>query len=75
MQWAEEEVDGEQRGFWRCPTPGCTGLGFGFDVFPIDPDYRDDQGRLIYRDDEQKDDDDETGGQPANGAESNNADL
>lgn len=27
---------GEERGFWVCPTPGCAGAGFGFDIFPID---------------------------------------
>lgn len=23
-------------GFWRCGTPGCDGLGYGFDIFPAD---------------------------------------
>lgn len=27
---------GGERGFWVCPTPGCSGAGFGFDIFPID---------------------------------------
>ncbi len=22
-------------GFWRCPTPGCGGAGFTFDIFPV----------------------------------------
>lgn len=39
--WDEEIVDGERDGFWRCPTPGCGGAGFGFDIWPTDPDYVD----------------------------------
>jgi hypothetical protein len=39
--WDEEIVDGERSGFWRCPTPGCGGAGFGFDIWPTDPDYVD----------------------------------
>ena len=26
-------------GFWMCPTPNCSGAGFGFDIFPTDPDH------------------------------------
>jgi len=39
--WDEEIVDGKRDGFWRCPTPGCGGAGFGFDIWPTDPDYVD----------------------------------
>lgn len=21
--------------FWHCPTQGCAGAGFGFDIFPV----------------------------------------
>jgi len=30
--WREE--DG--RGFWCCPVPGCGGMGFGFDIHPVE---------------------------------------
>ena len=29
--WREED-DG---GFWCCPTPGCDGVGFRFDIWPL----------------------------------------
>src|SRR5438105_3242386 len=44
-------------GFWCCPTPDCDGKGFGFDIFPVDPDYRDDNGNKMWCDDDGKDDD------------------
>ena len=34
--WDEQIIDGERSGFWRCPTPGCGGAGFGFDIHPVD---------------------------------------
>jgi hypothetical protein len=61
--WDEEELGGEPRGFWRCPTPGCSGAGFGFDIWPIDPDYIDPQtGEKMWdecEDDEAEWDEDE----------------
>lgn len=29
---------------WVCPTPGCGAAGFGFDILPTDPEYRDEHG-------------------------------
>lgn len=26
-------------GAWCCPIPGCNGVGFGFDIHPVDPDW------------------------------------
>ena len=51
----EDAIESDSPGFWCCPTPGCDGKGFGFDIFPIDPDYRDEQGNLMWM----EDDDDE----------------
>jgi hypothetical protein len=34
-------------GHWCCPTPDCTGAGFGFDIYPLDPDYQDPDGREV----------------------------
>ena len=39
-------------GFWCCPTSGCDGKGFGFDIFPLDPDYRDENGDKMWSSDE-----------------------
>ncbi|HRK29586.1 MAG TPA: hypothetical protein PLD59_00805 [Tepidisphaeraceae bacterium] len=33
----------ESSGDWCCPTPGCNGVGFGFDIFPTDDDWRTDE--------------------------------
>ena len=41
----DDETPGDLPGFWRCPVEGCDGAGFGFDIFPIDPDYIDPDGR------------------------------
>jgi len=57
IQWVEEIVDGEARGFWRCPTPGCDGAGFGFDIFPTDPAWVDPTGQLQFVSDDDEEDD------------------
>ena len=59
IEWRVETcADGEERGFWCCPTPGCGGRGFCFDIFPTDPEYRDEDGNLIWSDDDEESDDD-----------------
>ncbi len=55
IHWVEDAIESDSPGFWCCPTPGCDGKGFGFDIFPIDPDYRDEDGNLMWM----EDDDDE----------------
>ena len=55
----EEETKDGPHGFWCCPTPGCDGKGFGFDIFPTDPDYRDEEGNLMWVSDEADGDEDE----------------
>jgi len=46
-------------GFWCCGTPGCDGKGFCFDIWPTDPEWRDEDGeKVMFFDD---DDDDEEG--------------
>jgi hypothetical protein len=46
---------------WCCPIPGCSGLGFGFDIFPTDPNWVDPTGQLhiVVSDDEDDFDDEE----------------
>ena len=31
MQWKRRGKEG----YWCCPTPGCDGVGFQFDIFPL----------------------------------------
>ena len=45
--------DGTQRGFWCCPIAGCDGRGFCFDIFPTDPDWRDEHGERVWVDDKE----------------------
>jgi hypothetical protein len=53
---------GLQHGFWCCPTPGCDGKGFGFDLLPTDPNYTDENGERLWCEDEGDDQDDESWG-------------
>ena len=59
IHWVDETPDSDAPGFWCCPMPGCDGKGFGFDIFPIDPDYRDEQGNLMWVEDDDDEDYDE----------------
>jgi hypothetical protein len=60
IEWRiEHEADGQVHGFWCCPMRGCDGKGFGFDIFPVDPDYRDENGELMWCSDESDEEDDE----------------
>ena len=53
IQWrVETDADGKAIGFWCCPIPNCDGQGFGFDIFPTDPDYLDSDGEKMWCDDE-----------------------
>ena len=46
-----ETTDG-RHGFWSCPTEGCGGIGFTCDIWPVDPEYRDEEtGELLWVDD------------------------
>jgi hypothetical protein len=45
IEWrVETDAHGRPHGFWCCPTPGCGGRGFGFDILPTDPEYQDENG-------------------------------
>ena len=45
IEWRiERNNKGEAHGFWCCPIAGCDGKGFGFDIFPVDPEYQDERG-------------------------------
>lgn len=48
IEWREHRcADGGIEGFWCCPTPGCDGKGFGFDLLPTDPEYQDEHGGWV----------------------------
>lgn len=60
IEWREStDSDEKRRGYWCCPTPGCGGAGFGFDIFPLDSEYVDPDGRDLgqWVDDESVDED------------------
>jgi hypothetical protein len=58
IEWRVEiGSNGKPHGFWCCPTENCDGRGFGFDIFPIDPDYRDEEGIKMWSSDDDGDDD------------------
>lgn len=35
MQWGRKEGMWSATPIWWCPTPLCSGAGFGFDVHPV----------------------------------------
>jgi hypothetical protein len=56
IEWrVETGADGEPHGFWCCPTPGCDGRGFGFDILPTDPHYQDERGGWCSDDEDDED--------------------
>jgi len=58
IEWRiETGADGAPCGFWCCPTPGCDGRGFGFDILPTDPRYRDERGGWVWDDEDGNGDD------------------
>jgi hypothetical protein len=70
IYWEELDTPKGPEGFWCCPTAGCDGKGFGFDIFPTDPEYRDEQGNLMWIDDgfedsEEEDVVEDEGGDPS----------
>lgn len=49
IEWRVQRCrDGKMRGFWCCPTEGCGGAGFGFDLMPIDPEYVGEDGEPFW---------------------------
>ena len=56
IEWRiETDSDGKPHGFWCCPMPDCDGRGFSFDIWPTDPEYRGEDGRLFVCSDEDDD--------------------
>ncbi len=58
IEWrVRRDWNGQPHGFWCCPIPGCDGMGFGFDIMPVDPDYRDENGEEFWVTDDDESDD------------------
>lgn len=58
IEWRlEPDRHGQMCGWWCCPTPGCDGKGFGFDILPTDRDYEDERGGWVRCDDDEDFDD------------------
>jgi hypothetical protein len=54
IEWRiETNSEGKRQGFWCCPIEGCDGKGFGFDIFPVDPDNDDGRFRWVDNDEEE----------------------
>jgi hypothetical protein len=51
IHWVEDASFGVGGGYWACSTPGCDGKGFCFDIWPTDPEWRDENGEKVWFDD------------------------
>jgi len=58
IHWVPGDPADPGEGFWSCPTPGCDGIGFLFDIWPTDPDWRDEDGQPVCFFDDESDEDD-----------------
>jgi hypothetical protein len=45
-------------GDWCCPTPGCDGVGYGFDIVPSDQDWEDQDGNGWHQIEDEDDESD-----------------
>src|SRR6266567_7324654 len=48
IEWRPIDPANPHEGFWCCPMPGCDGKGFCFDIWPTDPDWRDESGQQVF---------------------------
>jgi hypothetical protein len=56
IEWrVSTNINGQEEGFWCCPVPDCGGVGFGCDILPTDPTYRDEHGGWMQDDDDDED--------------------
>jgi len=52
IEWRVFTLDnGDLHGFWCCPTEGCDGRGFCFDILPLDRDYVGEDGEKVWIED------------------------
>jgi hypothetical protein len=57
IEWRVTDGPDGPHGFWCCPIEGCGGAGFGFDIYPVDPEQAAQFGIMIFDDDEDSDED------------------
>lgn len=75
IEWrVERNSSGQIEGIWRCPTPGCDAIGFGFDILPCDPTYQDEHGGWIQNDEAEDEFDDEFEPPPSDSGKSTDGD-
>jgi hypothetical protein len=70
IEWRiETDHEGNKHGFWCCPIPGCDGKGFCFDIWPVDPEWTDENGNRVvfFDDDDDEEDFDDDNEPPGNG--------
>ena len=61
IEWrVSTDSNGQEEGFWCCPIPDCGGIGFGCDILPTDPTYRDEHGGWIQDGEEDEEDVDDS---------------
>lgn len=55
--WFQRVINDPQgfEGFWKCPTPNCSGAGFTFDIHPTDPAHPANAGWCFDDGDEEED--------------------
>ena len=58
IEWRVLEDDEGRMGFWCCPIEGCDGKGFGFDIFPANPEEGEEFGIMHFDDDDEEEIDD-----------------
>ncbi|WP_428939843.1 hypothetical protein [Fontivita pretiosa] len=56
MHWVADR-DYPSGGYWACPTEGCDGKGFTFDIWPADSQWAEQTAGVVFADDESEDDD------------------
>ena len=49
-------IEDGMEGDWCCPTPGCNGVGFGFDILPCDEEWQDENGNGWHHCDDDEED-------------------
>ena len=48
IRWMPSNWLNPDYGFWCCPMANCDGKGFLLDIWPTDPNYRDEHGNRVF---------------------------
>ena len=52
IAWRNDPTAPGGKGFWCCPMPGCDGIGFNFDIHPLESLLEDDDEDDEFDEDE-----------------------